>query len=658
MKHSNLLFRTTLITVLSFIPAATFADSGEDLFSMSLEEVLDMDVSVTTKGAPVSLREAPGAVTVLDSKFISNSGARDLGELIEMVPGFQFGTDVQGSKTLSFRGIHSRVLLRVDGQEKNELAYQQTLIKNHYPIGIIERVEIIRGPGSVLYGGAAEVAVIEVTTKRPTEGSQGGLVLNGGLTSEGYSRQVGTLWQGIGKDDRYLSVAMTGGQARDGTGDYSDIAGSTFPVKENQDHYFPSVNIGGQYDDISFRYLIDRFRFRQQDQGVLISPEPVVQSYYQDRAELKYAPQLSDEVSAVIQFNYSYDKPWNVTDNLIKDLASVAPEFYAATYFDRRYERKQGTLEFTYRPSDMYSVLVGMNRFNDEGRGTSITGEALPNFDAHAVAAYTELTVATEIASIVAGTRYEDNNRFGDALVSRLALTKAEREWHSKAQVAQSFRAPPNETFLFTSPEDNSLEPERMTLTELEGGYRLDENLYFTTVLFSAKTTDTISISDQGFYDNLGRLETRGVEMNLQYNADFGNAAVGYAFHRGETNVAPVTIIDPMGANLDSSRYLGVSPHSLFANVNYHMSDHLNLNTSLEVQGGKYAYTSVDENLVPIPERLEPVYIWRAVLTARRLLIDNFDLQLGVHNILDDTVEYGHPEFPYHAPMPGMGREF
>jgi outer membrane receptor for ferrienterochelin and colicin len=86
------------------------------------------------------------------------------------VPGFAFGVDVQGVVGIGVRGNwghEGKVLLLIDGQRANELLYSTTQFGGHYPADLIERVEIIRGPGSAVYGGFAELAVINVITRTP-----------------------------------------------------------------------------------------------------------------------------------------------------------------------------------------------------------------------------------------------------------------------------------------------------------------------------------------------------------------------------------------------------------------------------------------------------------------------------------------------------------
>ena len=67
-----------------------------------------------------------------------------------------------------FRGLwgqEGKILLLIDGKEMNEQLYSTIQLGHEFPVELIERIEVVRGPGSVIYGGNAELAVINVITR-------------------------------------------------------------------------------------------------------------------------------------------------------------------------------------------------------------------------------------------------------------------------------------------------------------------------------------------------------------------------------------------------------------------------------------------------------------------------------------------------------------
>src|SRR5256712_4190853 len=124
---------------------------------------------------PATLRDSPGILTLLSREEILASGARDLLDVLQLVPGFAPAVDVEGAVDVGFRGVwghEGKILLLLDGQEMNETLYSTLQLGHELTVDQIQSIEIIRGPGSARYGGNAELAVIHV--RNPTaQGLQG-----------------------------------------------------------------------------------------------------------------------------------------------------------------------------------------------------------------------------------------------------------------------------------------------------------------------------------------------------------------------------------------------------------------------------------------------------------------------------------------------------
>jgi outer membrane receptor for ferrienterochelin and colicins len=117
--------------------------------------------------------EAPSAVTIVTADEIRKYGYHTLADILQSVPGFYVTSD-RNYNYLGVRGFgrpgdyNTRVLLLVDGHRLNDNVFDQAPIGTDFPIDVdlIDRVEIIRGPSSSLYGTNAFFAVIDVITKR------------------------------------------------------------------------------------------------------------------------------------------------------------------------------------------------------------------------------------------------------------------------------------------------------------------------------------------------------------------------------------------------------------------------------------------------------------------------------------------------------------
>ena len=145
--------------------------SPDGLFELSLEELLQVKVTSATRTLR-SLGEAPASITVFTRTELENLGLDFLYELISYVPGYQTGrdNDYNSSYFFSSRGSDvgqdtTAILLLVDGIPRQEIrTASASSLSGIMSLDRIERVEIMRGPGSALYGSGAFLGVINIVT--------------------------------------------------------------------------------------------------------------------------------------------------------------------------------------------------------------------------------------------------------------------------------------------------------------------------------------------------------------------------------------------------------------------------------------------------------------------------------------------------------------
>ncbi|MCD6116905.1 TonB-dependent receptor [bacterium] len=150
---------------------------AKDLFSLSLKEL--MNVEITTAGKkPEKVSEIPASVVVINRKDIERYGYQSLREIIENVPGFYMIDDYFwiGGYNFGVRGFYSTgvfndVVILVDGVSQKEDYYDSyNLSKINIPVQAIDRIEIVRGPMSVVYGSGAFFGAINIVTNLHTSG--------------------------------------------------------------------------------------------------------------------------------------------------------------------------------------------------------------------------------------------------------------------------------------------------------------------------------------------------------------------------------------------------------------------------------------------------------------------------------------------------------
>lgn len=168
---------------------AQLDDEVDDLIGLYDDEEL---ISIAT-GTEKQVRFAPSVATVILAEDIAESGARTLDEALEMVPGLHVSSSFNRQDAIySIRGIHTgqnpQVLLLIDGVQIAQLFSGARPYNYSLPVANIDRIEVIRGPGSAVYGADAFAGVISVTTKtsRNIKNSEGGVRLGSFDTREAW----------------------------------------------------------------------------------------------------------------------------------------------------------------------------------------------------------------------------------------------------------------------------------------------------------------------------------------------------------------------------------------------------------------------------------------------------------------------------------------
>ena len=147
----------------------------QDLADLSLEELMKLEVE-TVFGASKYIQkvtQAPASVTIITSEEIRKYAYRTLADALRTVRGL-YATYDRNYSYLGVRGFNrpgdynARILLLVDGHRANDNIYDQAALGTEFPLDVdlIDRIEVIRGPSSSIYGTNAFFAVVNVITRR------------------------------------------------------------------------------------------------------------------------------------------------------------------------------------------------------------------------------------------------------------------------------------------------------------------------------------------------------------------------------------------------------------------------------------------------------------------------------------------------------------
>ncbi|MBZ4373917.1 TonB-dependent receptor plug domain-containing protein [Corallococcus interemptor] len=637
-------------------PGPPETPSAQEQRDLPLEDEPEVHSQVASF-AITKLHDSPAVVTAITADEIKASGARDLMDVLLNVPGFFFGVDVQGTVGPGFRGLwgqEGKVLLIIDGKEMNEQLYSTMQLGHEFPVELIERIEVVRGPGSVIYGGNAELAVINVIT-RGIQGSTDALAVGTyGQLAHGLGRRSLTLsgrkvFESVPGLSAFASASLGQGQRSDAV--FDDFYGGSASMNGASRLDPTVVQAGVGYRDLQLSVL-----YQRQDTSSVVSvdevlPAPADTDFESFHAELSDRFRPTDRIEIIPRLNLTLGESYRDSDE--------SSDFF----YDKRYRRLRGRALARWAALDYLQLTGGVDLAFDQGqlRGPAGIGLQEPfNGDEDVVsyrnvAAFMEVYSDNPIATVVAGARFEDHSAFGSSFVPRLVLLKSFGPVSGKALYSRAFRAPGIENISL----GDDVRPERTTVYELEATVRLGEGQSLSANAFDVGVTDPIIYSydvDTGTeaYRNLGRLGSRGIELDYRLRGSWGRAQAGYSFYRpgGRNDVEDYLVPGQPNA------FTGLPTHKVTLTGTAKVLPWLSVSPTAVLVGQRFAVGAPDEEGVSEVQTLSPRLLLNLFVRAENVGTKGLEIGAGVYNLLGSDFRVAQPYNGGHAPLPVFSREF
>ncbi len=177
---------------------------------------------------PESLREAPATVVVVTAEEIERRGYTDLEALLHDLPGF----DITRTNGVTYSNVYqrgyrsdltNRTLFLVDGVEENDVWLQAVYLSRQYPVSSVDKVEVIYGPASTMYGANAFAGVVNVITRQPSDLIREGRKLGARVDVTGGTFDTQILETSVAGRNQHLAWSVTGRLFRSDEQDLSSL---------------------------------------------------------------------------------------------------------------------------------------------------------------------------------------------------------------------------------------------------------------------------------------------------------------------------------------------------------------------------------------------------------------------------------------------------
>ena len=522
----------------------------KDLGEASLEELGNIQIYSASKHLQ-SASEAPASVTVVTADEIQKYGYRTLADILRSVRGF-FVTSDRDYSWVGVRGFgrlgdyNIRILVLVDGHRINDNIFGEAYVGSEFlvDVDLIERVEIIRGPSSSLYGADAFFAVINVITRRPPQLK--GLELSFEPASFGSYQgraSYGGQYRGV---DLLLSGTFYNSQGQTLFFSQFDSPATNNGITRNTD-YENSQHI---LATISFRGFTLQGLFSTRDKGM---PAAYFGTVFNDPRthNLDYHQYLD------VSYQHAVGEKWELAARTSYDQARLqAPLAFSTGLPDRsttvdtfsfRGNWWDGEVKVSGTLLDKHKITVGTeitdNLRQDQGYFVPI-GNVFSSDPASSViwALYGQDEFAiTHKLTLSAGLRYDHYSNFGGTTNPRLGLiyhlfqpTTLKLLYGSAFRAPEPFEVTPDVGFFY---DDNlRLKPETIRSVEGVVEQQLGQHFTLSGSVFRNWIVDLISLetnpSDNQFvYRNSDKVDATGVEVELDghwASGVKGTASYGY----------------------------------------------------------------------------------------------------------------------------------
>ncbi len=641
---------------LFLLPVTCFAgdpDSSKSFYDMSLEELMNIKISIASV-KEMTPDESPGIVTLITKEEIQNSGARDLIDVFRLVPGLDFGGEVDGVVGIGIRGnwaSEGKVLLLLNGMELNEGLYNTIQLGNHYPVDNIERIEIIRGPGSAMYGGTAEYAVINIITLDNDQ-------LNGIKTDASYGQMSRTFGHrnftltaaGKMKDFNYSATGFISDAVRSQE-TFTDFDGNSFDMKDNSGLQSKSFNMKLGYKNLSIKSFVDLYTIHTQDGYEQIFKQQYHTYFNSFHFDVQNKFTLVKNFYFIPEVEYKKQSPWSNDGNAFNE--EMFP-FHIVS------EKITGRGTFGYTAGSNINFNGGFEYFEDRGKMKmeeqlfySSSSESL-SYSGYAV--FGQAIIKSKIANLALGARYNDNSIYNSSFVPRIAITKVVDDFHAKLLFSKAFRSP-NIMNIDLNP---SIKPENTTVWEMETGYNFSDEISGSLNFFHIKTNDIIvfyyneAIEEDG-YTNLEKMGTKGIETEWKFKSNNGFIGANYSFY---SPLNKESIIPDYEVQVNHDALLGFSVHKLNLIGNQKLNHGIILGASVSFYGPRYAIAEMNDEGVIEYSLHDPSALVNISVTKENLFVKNFSARFGIYNVTGETELFLPAYTIMRSPTPGKGREF
>ncbi len=609
-----------LLPALFFSSATATVPTDTATMGLSLGEVV-----VTGTNQATSRNLLPYTVSVVNHRQIEATGQTQLlAALSGEVPSlfvtqrgiFGFGVSNGGSGGIKIRGVGgsptNAVLMMVDGQPQFAGLYSHP-VADIYESEYVDHVEIMRGPGSVLYGSNAMGGVINVITRNPhTEGVATTISTQFGSYNTWQSSLTNTVRYG-----RFSSMISLGYDRTDGTTDHFDFKQYSLYAKAGYD-FSPHWTLTADYTLMNF--------IGNDPVYAKLSNPGSTDIYHQNVVRGEGSLALTDSyggINGVLRVYYSYgnhfiDDP-NHFHSLDDRLGVLGYQNFPL------WHSAQATAGFDFATYSGKIPESGGHTYGDGSMPARMQTMARRRITEYSPYVTLQQSLFANLLTLNAGIRMANSDMFGTRWLPQVgASVRPGAGWLVKVSLAKGYRNPSfRELYLYGTANDR-LRPESMMNYELTVGRRFSRYLNVDVTAYYAKGDDMIQIASVATAEggstqrnvNTGGFENSGIELSAQ-STPVEALSLRTSYSYLHTSLASLT---------------GAPTHQYFLGFTWRALRRLTIDASLRVIGCLYVAEDVarqDYALLDVRVSYTPLRWLEAFVAGNNITNSKYQINKG-----------------------------
>lgn len=499
-----------------------FADAADDVQEFDLDAMV-----VTASRVQTAKVDTPAAISVITKEEMADQNYASVSDALRNVPGVNvLGSGAKGSSMGQDKILingDERVLVLVDGRRTNLGSSGNSSADWLPPVNAIERVEVLKGGGSALYGTDAVGGVINVILKKGSDAGNHVTVkaVGGSWNTEQYGLTA------TGNNDKGLGVVVSANKEHRGNYHYKAADGSNQTLQNSSYNNTSAIvkvdqKLGDDRITLNFEHI-------DTDGGSPIG---------------SYSRSLTDSHKRVnnnvaLRYDWNEDADNNGYVQAYKNYQHAEFRSNSASKVSNFSDSTVGIeVQQNFKFNDKDALTAGIEYYKTEVENTSMYGGER-SINNKAIFAENRWEFA-DSWQLNTGLRYDNHSKYGSEFTPKVAVNKKFDE-NSNAYISwgKVFNAPTTDdlfwyqdSYGYLTLGDPNLKPEKGDVWTLGGNTKLGEKTTLSGSIFYSEIKDAIdwdwtTYSDRMFAKNVNKEKRRGLELSV--NHEFTDELSGYA---------------------------------------------------------------------------------------------------------------------------------